>query len=136
MRAAFKKLNIRKDMISPALLCQCAAQLAPIFSTIFNTSLSQCTAANHLPSPVPKSSKITCLNDFRPVALTSVAMKAFERIVLSYLKSGTSLVMDPHQFADPVNRSVEDAVSIALHHALENLESPNTHPHIHPVHRL
>lgn len=43
VRATFKKLNIRKaagpDRISPALLSHCAAQLAPVFSNIFNTSL-------------------------------------------------------------------------------------------------
>ncbi len=37
--------------------------------------------------PVPKKSNISCLDDYRPVALTSVAMKIFERLVLRYLIS-------------------------------------------------
>lgn len=47
VRATFKKLNIMKaagpDEISPALLSHCGVQLAPGFSTVFNTSLSQYT---------------------------------------------------------------------------------------------
>lgn len=66
------------------------------------------------------SSKITCLSDFRPAALTSVAIKAFKRSILSYLKSCTSPLMDPYHFVYQANRSVEDAVSTALQHALES----------------
>ncbi|KAK3567676.1 hypothetical protein QTP86_020607, partial [Hemibagrus guttatus] len=39
--------------------------------------------------PIPKKPKITGLNDYRPVALTSVIMKSFERLVLAYLKNIT-----------------------------------------------
>ncbi|XP_062418267.1 uncharacterized protein LOC119224745 isoform X1 [Pungitius pungitius] len=35
---------------------------------------------------VPKKPRITGLNDYRPVALTSVVMKSFERLVLSHRK--------------------------------------------------
>ena len=105
VRATFKKMNIRKaagpDRISPALLSHCAAQLAPVFSNIFNTSLSQCT--------VPQCFK-----------QTSAAMKVFEHIILSYLKSCTSLLMDPYQFA----------YQGCTHYALQHLESPNTYSHI------
>jgi hypothetical protein len=31
---------------------------------------------------VPKKTTVTCLNDLRPVALTSHVMKVFERLVL------------------------------------------------------
>lgn len=113
------------DGISPARLSHCAAQLAPLFCNILNISLSQCTVLQCL-----KLSTTTCLNDFRPVALTSVAMKAFERIILSYLKSCTSPLMDRYQFAYQTNRSVEDAVNIALHHVLQHLESPNNYESI------
>ncbi|KAI3352532.1 hypothetical protein L3Q82_005477 [Scortum barcoo] len=36
--------------------------------------------------PVPKKSAVNCLNDYRPVALTLVIMKCFERIVLKHIK--------------------------------------------------
>ncbi|KAK3524281.1 hypothetical protein QTP70_026046, partial [Hemibagrus guttatus] len=39
--------------------------------------------------PIPKKPKITGLNDYRPVALTSVVMKSLERLVLAYLKNIT-----------------------------------------------
>ncbi|KAL0161475.1 hypothetical protein M9458_045200, partial [Cirrhinus mrigala] len=44
---------------------------------------------------VPKKPKITGLNDFRPVALTSVIMKLFEKLVLAYLKDITGPSLDP-----------------------------------------
>ena len=37
--------------------------------------------------PVPKNTKVTCLNDYQPVALTSVAMKCFERLVMAHIKT-------------------------------------------------
>ncbi|KAK3557548.1 hypothetical protein QTP70_029230 [Hemibagrus guttatus] len=62
--------------------------------------------------PVPKKTKITGLNDYRPVALTSVVMKSFERLVLSYLKDITDPLLDPLQFAYRANRSVDDGTTI------------------------
>ncbi len=35
--------------------------------------------------PVPKNNKPSCLNDYRPVALTSIVMKVFERLVRATL---------------------------------------------------
>ncbi len=65
----------------------------PIFTQIFNRSLELCEVPSCFKRstiiPVPKKPKITGLNDYRPVALTSVAMKSFERLVLAYLKDTT-----------------------------------------------
>ncbi|KAK3542936.1 hypothetical protein QTP70_007285 [Hemibagrus guttatus] len=134
----FKRLNIRKatgpDSISPSLLKHCANQLSPVFTDIFNTSLETC----HVPAcfktsaivPVPKKTKITGLNDYRPVALTSVVMKSFERLVLSYLKDITDPLLDPLQFAYRANRSVDDAVNMALHFILQHLDSPGSYARI------
>ncbi|KAK3541845.1 hypothetical protein QTP86_008049 [Hemibagrus guttatus] len=49
--------------------------------------------------PIPKKPKITGLNDYRSVALMSVVMKSFERLVLAYLKNITGPLLDPLQFA-------------------------------------
>ncbi len=73
---------------------------------------------------VPKKPKITGLNDYRPVALTSVAMKSFERLVLAYLKASTGPLLDPLQFAYRANRSVDDAVNMGLHYILQHLDRP------------
>jgi hypothetical protein len=37
--------------------------------------------------PVAKNIKVTCLNDYRPVALTSVSMKCFERLVMAHINT-------------------------------------------------
>ena len=61
---------------------------------------------------------------FRPVALTYVVMKVFERIVLSHLKYATNHLVDPLQFAYKAGRSVDDAVSILVHNVLQYLDTP------------
>ncbi|KAK3561055.1 hypothetical protein QTP86_026387, partial [Hemibagrus guttatus] len=80
--------------------------------------------------PVPKKTKITGLNDYRPVALTSVVMKSFECLVLSYLKDITDPLLDPLQFAYRTNRSVDNAVNMALHFILQHLDSPGSYARI------
>ncbi|KAL6101469.1 uncharacterized protein ACO6RY_16707 [Pungitius sinensis] len=52
------------------------------------TSMLICFKASTI-IPVPKKPRITGLNDYRPVALTSAVMKSFELLVLSHLKSLT-----------------------------------------------
>eukprot|EP00061_Rhincodon_typus_P007791 g29830.t1 len=37
--------------------------------------------------PVPEKAYATCLNDYRPVALTSVNMKCFKRLVMADINS-------------------------------------------------
>ena len=74
--------------------------------------------------PIPKGTKISCLNDYRPVALTSVIMKVFERLVLRQLKTQTDALLDPCQFAYRANRSVDDAVALGLHAVLTHLDKP------------
>ena len=131
----FKKLNIRKaagpDSVLPATLKNCASQLAPVYTDIFNNSIKSCNVPTTFKTstivPVPKKPTISSLNDFRPVALTPIAMKVLERFVLRYLKSATDDQMDPHQFAYRANRSVEDAVSLALFYVLKHLETPKSY---------
>ncbi|KAI4905602.1 hypothetical protein NFI96_006894 [Prochilodus magdalenae] len=80
--------------------------------------------------PTPKQATITGLNDYRPVALTSVVMKTFESLVLSHLKDITNPLLDPLQFAYRANRSVDDTVNMGLHHILQPLNHPNTYARI------
>jgi len=79
--------------------------------------------------PVPKKPKITGLNDYRPVALMSLAMKSFERLFLAYLKLKdiTGPLLDPLQFAYRANRSVDDAVNMGLHFILQHLDRTGTY---------
>ena len=63
---------------------------------------------DNMPSP-PKKSPST-LNDYHPVALTSVVMKCFENIVVQHLLTFTSQELDPFQFAYKSHRDVDDAI--------------------------
>uniref|UniRef100_A0A669BCS7 Reverse transcriptase domain-containing protein n=1 Tax=Oreochromis niloticus TaxID=8128 RepID=A0A669BCS7_ORENI len=126
------------------LLAQTMCLLPP--SDTVETSWPQCflafstphCKACHVPAcfksstiiPVPMKPRITGLNDYRPVALTSVVMKSFERLVLSYLKTLTAPLLDPLQFAYRANRSVDDAINMALHFILQHLDSPGTYARI------
>ncbi|KAK3542863.1 hypothetical protein QTP70_006127 [Hemibagrus guttatus] len=98
---------------------------------IFNRSLELCEVPacfkHSTIIPIPKKPKITGLNDYRPVALTSVVMKSFERLVLAYLKSITGPLLDPLQFAYRANRSVDDAVNMGLHFILQHLDKSGTY---------
>ena len=77
--------------------------------------------------PVPKNTKATCLNDYRPIALTSVAMKCFERLVMAHINTIIPETLDPLQFAYRPNIFTDDAISIALHTALSHLDKSNTY---------
>ncbi len=128
------KWDPRTRRCDTVCLKSCADQLAPIFTQIFHRSLE----LGEVPScfkrstiiPVPKKPKITGLTDYRPVALTSVAMKSFERLVLAYLKASTGPLLDPMQFAYRANRSVDDAVNMGLHFILQHLDGPETNVRI------
>lgn len=116
VKALFRKQNVRKaegpDGVSAFTLRNCAHQLASVFTDIFNWSLCECKVPTCFKSaviiPVPKKSNIGCLNDYWPVALTSIAMKVFERLICKQL---ASVVMDSYQLAYCANRPAEDAVS-------------------------
>ncbi len=74
--------------------------------------------------------KITGLNDYRLVALTSVVMKSFEKLVLAHLKDITGPSVDPLQFANRANRYVDDAVNMGLHYVLQHLDRPGAYVRI------
>ncbi|KAL0178960.1 hypothetical protein M9458_024402, partial [Cirrhinus mrigala] len=134
----FRKNKRRKapgpDGVTPACLKTCADQLAPIFSQIFNRSLELCEVPSCFKRstiiPVSKKPKITGINDYRPVVLTSVIMKSLEKLVLAYLKDTTGPLLDPLQFAYRANRSVDDAVNMGLHFILQHLDRPGTYVRI------
>ena len=73
-----------------------------------------------------KNRKPTAFNDYRAVALTSIVMKCFERIILNRILSYTTPHHDPYQFAYKPNRSTDDATLTLLHHAYTHLEKPGS----------
>ncbi|KAI4878392.1 hypothetical protein NFI96_006905 [Prochilodus magdalenae] len=74
-----------------------------------------------------EKSTITSMNDYRPIALTPIVMKCFESLILSHIKRSLPSTLDPHQFAYRANRSTDDAVSLAIHTALNHLDSTNSY---------
>ena len=133
VRSLFSKLNIRKacgpDGISGRVLRYCADQLCLVFARLFTWALRDCVVPtlwkNSTISPVPKN-KPKSMNDYRPVALTSLAMKVFERIVLQKLLPQTKPFLDQNQYAYKSNRSTSDATLALLHHCYEHLEKTNS----------
>lgn len=77
--------------------------------------------------PVPRKTTISCLNDYRPVALTPVVMKCFERILLKYINNAIPADLDNLHFVYRENCSMEDAVSLAFHIVLTHLQHSNTY---------
>ncbi|KAK3555184.1 hypothetical protein QTP86_010034 [Hemibagrus guttatus] len=119
------------DMPWPPLTISEAKKTKNKICTIFNRSLELCEVPDCFKRstiiPIPKKPKITGLIDYRPVALTSVVMKSFERLVLAYLKNITGPLLDPLQFAYRANRSVDDAVNMGLHFILQHLDKSGTY---------
>ncbi len=69
----------------------------------------------------------SCFNDYRPVALTPIPMKCFERLVMQHIKSVLPPSLDPFQFAYRSNRSTDDAIATALHPALTHLDKKDSY---------
>ena len=62
---------------------------------------------------MPKNAKVTCLNDYHSIALTSVSMKCFERLAMAHINTIITETLDPFQFS--------------LHTALSHLDERNTY---------
>lgn len=125
-----RSVNPRKaagpDGIPSKVLQACADQLTEVFTKIFDTYLSQATIPPCLKSatiiPIPKKPVSEDLNNFRPVALTPVIKKCFERLVLRHIRDNLPPTFDSYQFAYRANRSTEDLIAIATHTTLSHLE--------------
>ncbi|KAK1797973.1 hypothetical protein P4O66_000734 [Electrophorus voltai] len=129
MRRVFKRVNTRKavgpDSICGRVLKACADQLAPVFTDIFNLSLTLGIVPSSFKRstivPVPKKPRPSSLNDYCPVALASVVMKCFKK-ASQRLTSSLPASMDPLQFAYRHNRSTDDAIARLLHTTLTHLD--------------
>ncbi|KAK1787685.1 hypothetical protein P4O66_016178, partial [Electrophorus voltai] len=130
MRRVFKRVNTRKaagpDGICERVLKVCADQLAPIFTDIFNLSLTLGTIPSSFKRstivPVPKKPRPSGLNDYCPVALTSVMMKCFEKLLRDFITSSLPASMDPLQYAYRHNHSTDDTIAHLLHTSLTHLD--------------
>jgi hypothetical protein len=118
-----KHVNPRKaagpDGIPSRVLRACTDQLAGLFMDIFNQSLSQSAVL------FSKKAKVTELNDYRPIALTSVIMKCFERLVKDHITSTLPHTLNPLQFSYHPNRSTDNTNRHRT--ALSHLDKMNTY---------
>ncbi|KAI4876081.1 hypothetical protein NFI96_005743 [Prochilodus magdalenae] len=135
VRRTLRRINPRKsagpDNIPGRVLRECADQISEVLADIFNVSLTQAAVPTCLKTatiiPVPKSSTVTGLNDYRPIALTPIVTKCFERLVMTHIKATIDVTVDPHQYAYRKNRSTDDAISSVVHTALTHLEQKDSY---------
>ena len=84
----FKQVKIHKARLPGCILRACTDQLASVFTDIFNICLTQsvipiCFKQTTIVA-VSKKATVTSLNDYRPIAFTSVAMKCLEKLVMAH----------------------------------------------------
>ena len=131
----FHRINERKacgpDGMKGKVLKSCANQLCAIYTFIFNLSISTSTIPKIWKTskiiPIPKKEKISTPNDLRPIALTSIVMKCFEKLILSKLNTQLMPFLDPCQFAYKPKRSVEDALLTFTNHIYSHLDKPKSY---------
>jgi hypothetical protein len=129
----FSKIKVHKangpDSLAGRILKLCKDQLAPIFATLFQRSSDECyVPINWKLSeiiPIAKKPRPQCNNDYRPVALSSVAMKCLEKIVKSRLSIEVKVQEDPLQFAYTKQRCVLDPTISIVHDVLKFLDTPS-----------
>ena len=129
----FKKVNSNKamgpDRINGKLLKFCANQLATPYSELFQLSLNECRSPacwkSAIVIPVPKTNRASQPNDYRPVALTSIVMKCFERVLTQFLFPHVSHLIDQLQFAYQPEKSVIDAVLTLIHQLAQHTDKLN-----------
>ena len=130
-----KKINVRKspgpDSICGKTLRCCANQLGCVLQHLFQLSLDLCSVPKLWKTstiiPLPKITKPKELKDFRPIALTSLIMKTFEKIVKSYILPDIEQNLDPLQFAYRAGKGVDDAKLFILNTLYKHLETPQSH---------
>ncbi len=130
VRRSLSRINARKapgpDNIPGCVLRDCVVELTDVFTDIFNISPSRAVVPTCFKAttiiPVPKKSSPSCFNDYRPVTLTPIITKCFERLVIAPHQVCPPPSLDPFQFAYRSNRSTDDAIATALHPALTHLD--------------
>ncbi|KAK1791048.1 hypothetical protein P4O66_002092 [Electrophorus voltai] len=119
------------DNIPGRVLRECADQLADVLTDIFNISLSCAVVPTCFETttiiPVPKKATVSCLNDYRPITLTSIIIRCFERPAMRHIKTQLPPSLDPLQFTHRSNHFTDDAISTTLHLALTHLDKKGTY---------
>lgn len=75
--------------------------------------------------PIPKKPGATELEDFRPIALTSILGKCFERVISKHITASVSNSLDYLQFAYKIMRGTDDATVSMFHTLAKHLQAPS-----------
>ncbi|KAK3515373.1 hypothetical protein QTP70_018736 [Hemibagrus guttatus] len=105
------------DNIPDSVLRECAEQLVDVFTNIFNISVSSaivptCVKTNTI-IPVPKKSPVSCLNDYRPIALTNHHERSLSALSLTSDESP-----DKSPEADKVSEAAEPEPNLEIYSSL------------------
>ncbi len=133
----FKRINRKKaagpDRLTGRVLKEYREQLSFVYSHLFRISLEThyvpCAWKSLLIVPVPKTSKPQALNDYRPVAFTSIVVKCLERIVLNCVLGEVQSKLDPLQFTCIRGRGTEYALLYVLHKIYCHLDQSKRYVH-------
>lgn len=111
--------------IYSSALKSCADQLAEVFTNAFNMSLGLSVIPTCFKKATivlaPKKSTISCLKNYRPMEL--IVDGPIRHLLLPACLPAS---LDSLQFTYHTNRSVGDAITLALHMSLSDLEWKNT----------
>jgi len=123
-----KKTAPGSDQLPYWFFKNCAFQLAPVITHLFNLTLITGKPPIHwkkaMISPVPKVSKPNTLSDLRPISVTPILSRILERIIVQrYLIPS----LPPDELADQcayrISGSTTAAIIDILHHVTNLLES-------------
>lgn len=116
-----------------SLLKKCSSSLSVVYTKIFNECISQKTYPNIWKSAhvtaCPKTSQYDFSNPkiFRPIAVTPMLARIFDRIILSKLENLMMDTEDKHQYAYKNGYSTIDALISLTHFIHQKLDtSPNS----------
>ena len=137
VRVCFKKVNPHgatgPDKTRGRTLKECSETPAPVFKLI-PTSLDE----SYIPHiwiistivPVAKKRTTKELNNYRPMALTSITFKRAQNMMLRQLRSKTAEHQDLFQFAYSKNKSTEDTILTPLHKLCKHLDKPKLYARV------
>ena len=103
VKKVFTKSQCKKVIDPDGVCCKSLKALAPQLSQVFSTLLTWSLKDGIVPGvwktsmiyPMPKTNSPSYLSDHRPIAITSVVTKSFEKIVVHHLLDITKGMQDP-----------------------------------------
>ena len=126
--------NLRPDDIPSRSHKEGAVELGPACQLLFQQSVDTGVIPTiwkiYIVVPVHNMSSPSEFNHFRPVALTSIIMKCFERLLRSHILPHVQSKFDPDQLAYGSRRGTDHAVACLLRKLLEHMETAGNYARI------